>query len=190
MKKNYKDKRFKIINIYNRLKNATGLEGLELLHARKRTMNFLEDFMTSSDEETVIPEDKKFKEYRDALSKAYEKAAGGKTKSTMMPGPGGVPQELKSWDLDFNDPKVRKIKEDLDAKYKVAIDARKKDEEKYKKYLEEQEEVSLFYIPLKWAPTTQAQFDAVSDLLIMTTDPKIEEEWETLFQKMLNDEKK
>ena len=189
MKKNLKAKRYKIQAINRRLETATGLEGLELLHARKRSLKLLEDFISSSDEETVIPEDKKFKEYREALNKAYEKASGGKTKSVQVPGSGGTMQTLSSWDLDFNDPSVRKIKEDLDAKYKAAIDARKKDEEKYKAYLQAEEEVTLFYVPLSYAPKTQAQFDAVSDILIEVNDT-LKEEWDALFQKMLDQENK
>jgi hypothetical protein len=186
MKKTVSFKRSKIQAIHGRLKNASGLSGMELLYARARTLSFLEKPLSDMDMEKVIPETEKFKEYREALNKAYEKASGGKTKSIEVPGPQGVPQVLSSWDLDFNDPSVRKIKEDLEKKYKAEIEKRKEDEKGYRdEFLEKEEEVVLFYVPLKYAPSDQAQFDAVSDILIMVEE-SLESEWDTLFQKFLD----
>lgn len=186
-------KNYEIQNLYDRLNSAVGLKGIELLYARSRTMKYLKDVVDAFAMDTVIPETEKFKELQEELTKAYRELAtkDGKvqTKEIIVPNGTDTPKKIETLDLNFNELKVIKVKDALEAKYKEDIDKRKADEKLYKEKMETgTSEVILFYFPLKYAPVEQSQFDAVQDLIMPSTD--FDDDWNTLFEKVRDGETK
>jgi len=186
-------KNYEIQNLYDRLNSAVGLKGIELLYARSRTMKYLKDVVESFAMDTVIPETEKFKEFQEELTKAYRELAtrDGKVQTKEIEVPNGTPtpRKVESLDINFNELKVIKVKDAIEAKYKEEIDKRKADEKAYREKMETgTSEVILFYFPLKYAPVDQSQFDAVQDLIMPSTE--FDDDWNTLFEKVRDGETK
>lgn len=175
--------------IWDRLNSAKGLVGIELLFAKSRTQKLLKDVVESFAMDTVIPESEDFKAYAKELTEAYQKLATKdgivQTKTIKIPTGPETFKETSILDLDLHELKVIRVREAIEKKYKATIDARKEDEKKYREHmLKGTTEVSIFYFPVKYAPTNQEQFDAVQDLIYpMSTE--MEEKWDALFAEMM-----
>lgn len=174
-----------IRRIYIRLDRVKGLEGIRVLYSRDRTLRSMRDLYEATDPDKVIPISPAFKAYEEKLRDLYSKFATKdgtvKTRTEIVDGkPGEV------FDFDPNDPLLKKEKAKLDKEHSEAIETRKKQESDYRDFLKEEvkEEVKIFRIPLALAPTDQVKFEAISPLIADMT-PELQEEWETLFAKMV-----
>lgn len=179
--------REEIRRIYIKLENVRNLQGIRLLYARDRTLKSLRDLYESTDPEKVIPVSPDFSKYEAKLRDLYTKysTVDGvvKTRKELV---GNKVQEV--FDFNPDDPGLKRDKAKLDSQFEVAIQARKDQEKSYREFLSEpikEEEVKIFKIPLSVAPEDQTSFDAVSALIADMT-PEQQEEWDSLFDKLLS----
>ena len=156
------------IEMYNRLKNLTGLTGVKLNYAVNRSMLQLQPVCEAFSPDKVIPTSKGYKSYLTALNEAYKALAttDGKTRTRIA-------GDNEIFDTDTNSPAAIEIRAELKNKYAKEIDQREKDIQDYSELLNSAcPEFKLFKIKPSDIPedATKEVWDAISDLIDYESD--------------------
>jgi len=174
-----------VLEIWNRLNQVKGVEGdnaHKVLYAKNRSIDNMKLAVEGMAFDKMFPKSKKFEEYEKDLRALMEKYAtrDGKVQTKKV-----GKEETETLDVDFGSLAFRKERDLLEKKFKVELDLRKEQGEKYDDFLLEtsKDEIKLFFIPLSIAPTTQEAFDNLFPLIKMMPED-LEKQWDDLFDKI------
>jgi len=183
VKKDRKLRNIEVLQLYNALKSLKGVQGIKLVYAINRTVNWLKPVVEAFSQEELIPMPSEFQKYQRELREFYEKSVttqDGIKKLKTVFAPDGTPVE--QLDVDFKDPVVIAGRVALDKKYDEVIREYQKEIDEYNQFLNKEceEEIKFYIIPLAYAPDKKEQFDAVAPLIReMTTEQQAR--WDELF---------
>jgi hypothetical protein len=183
IKKNRKLRNVEVMELYHALKGVKGLQGIKLVYAVNRTVNWLKPIVEAFAQEELIPMPEDINKYQKELREFYEriaKAEDGSRKLKTIINNDGMPVELL--DIDFNNPFNINGKAEIDKKYDKAIKDYQTEIEKYNLFLDKEceEEIRLYSIPLAYAPDNKEQFDIVAPLIKDMTAAQ-QARWDELF---------
>lgn len=143
--------------------NQKRIKGVVLLNAVTRTIENLQAFANSADQDKCMPKSEAFLEYEKAVRALYEKLSEGKTK--VIESPNG--ESVEAFDVDTTSPDFTEAIAEINKEYEEALNERKKDEQDWVEWMNEEYKGHLNIVKINPEKISDDHISSTEDYLIL-----------------------